>query len=338
MSRIIVNNVTKNIELTWRGIKIRKSLDDICHTLELEIPAGERKNVRRHDLVQVRYENPLVRDSGGRRLVTTVRVDEIVSSADVSQRSATVIGRSPARDIIDSTWGEMIFDMTLFEIVKHVCDKFGLACNCFPKNKGDITKNVMYFTWENESPWTKLVTEADSQGLMITSNEAGGLYVWAVASGARSEGFHLTEGQNIKTLEWRENAAEQFHEYVVKGFFSEAIEIDDTCPNKRVLTINLTDPEGDPEHARRRAKTEMCRRKEKRATVTVPGWGLTDSQLKKLGDTTKKEIFWIPNSIIPVSIPSEGLSDTLLIYEVEHEADAETMRTTIGLVNREAYL
>jgi prophage tail gpP-like protein len=201
MSRIIVKN--GNTELLWRHIKIKKSLDDICHTLELEISASERQKVHKHEKIEVRYENDLVKDSGGRRRVTTVMADEITASADVFGHSVLVIGRSPARDIIDSTWGGdndgSLSNNTLYQITKHICDKFEITCGIIPKDRGAITGPVPIFSWENESPWSKLITEADSQGFILTSNEAGDLYVWR--AGIRHEGFHLTEGRNIKTIE-----------------------------------------------------------------------------------------------------------------------------------------
>jgi prophage tail gpP-like protein len=341
MSRIIVENVSSSEALLWRHINIKKSLDNICHTLELEIPSSERAKVHKHDKIEVRCENPLVKTSGGKPRVTTVMVDEITAGADVSKHSVLVIGRSPARDIIDSTWSGTLLDMTLYQIAKEICDKFGIACTNIPTNRGDPTAKVTVFSWENESPWTKLITEADSQGFMLTSNEAGGLYIWQPEGTVRQEGFHLTEGWNIKAVEWKENGAEQYHEYVVTGGGGDPVTvIDNTCKNNRILTIDLTYPEIDQTKLRRRAETEMRRRKENRVTVTVPGWGLTDTQIKNnLGtDTNGKEIFWVPNLLIPVSMPSLGLSDSLLIAEVEQEADQETMSSTIALINREAYL
>jgi prophage tail gpP-like protein len=338
MSRIIVNNASSNTELLWRRIKIRKSLDDICHTLELEIPAGERTKIHKHEEIEVRYENALVKDSGGRRRVTTVRVDEITAGADGSGHSLLVLGRSPARDIIDSTWSGLLLNMTLFEVTKNICDKFGIACTNIPTNIGDPTVKVAIFSWENESPWTKLITEADSQGFILTSNEAGGLYIWQAAALVRQEGFHLTEGRNVKTIEWTENGAEQYHEYIVSGGGNPVSVIDTTCNNNRVLTVNLTNPVVETEKVRRRAMTEMRRRRETRTAVTVPGWGLSDTQIKNLGQTIEKEIFWTPNLLIPVSMPSLGLKDNLLIAEAEQEAGPETMSSTITLVNREAYL
>jgi prophage tail gpP-like protein len=341
MSRIIVKNVTTGAKLLWRHITIKKSLDNICHALELEIPASERTKVHKHDKIEVRYENSLVNDSGGKRRAATVMVDEITAGVDVSKYRVTVLGRSPARDIVDSTWGGgddgRLENETLRQITQHICGKFGITCDSFPPNKPDPTGPVPVFSWQNESPWTKLITEADSQGFILASNEAGDLYLWK--AGIIHEGFSLTEGRNIKTIEWKENGAEQYHEYVVTGGYGEpARVIDNTCNNKRVLTIDLTYPEIDQAKLTRRAETEMLRRMESRTTVTVSGWGLTDAQIKNLGTTSGKEIFWVPNLLIPVSIPSLGLSDSLLIAEVEQEADRETMSSTITLVNRGAYL
>jgi len=341
MSRIIVKNATSGRELLWRHIKIKKSLDDICHTLELEIPASERTKVDKHERIEVRYENSLIRDSGGKRLVTTVLIDEITASADVTKHSVLVIGRSPARDIIDSTWSSKappLINKTLYEITKNIADKFGITCTNIPTNRGDPTSTVNFFLWENESPWMKLITEADSQGFILTANEAGGLYIWQPEGTVRQEGFHLTEGQNIKTIEWKKNGAEQYHEYIVNAAGREVSIIDNTCNNNRVLTINLTNPIIEPEKLRRRGETEMRRRRENRVTVTVSGWGLTDTQIKNLGETIRREIFWVPNLLIPVSMPSLGLRANLLIAEVEQEASGETMSSTITLVNREAYL
>jgi prophage tail gpP-like protein len=138
-------NATGGTELLWRHIRIKKSLDDICHTLELEIPASERTKAHKHDKIEVRYENNLVRDSGGRRRVTTVMIDEITASVDVSKNSVFVIGRSPARDIIDSTWTGTLLNMTLFEVTKNIADKFGITCTNIPPKEGDRTRQVNIF-------------------------------------------------------------------------------------------------------------------------------------------------------------------------------------------------
>jgi prophage tail gpP-like protein len=332
MSRIIVQNTANGKEILWRHISVKKSLDDICHTLALEIPAAERAKIHKHDKIEVRCEAP-VKTSGGKPRVTTVMTDEITAGADISKHSVKVTGRSPARDIIDSTWGGdkdgTWLGNTLFEITTHICGKFGITCGIIPRNQGDITAEAGIFAWENESPWSKLITEGTARVLFSPAMKPGIIH----------DGYHLTEGRNVKTIEWKENGAGQYHEYVVTGGYGEpARVIDSTCKNNRVLTIDMTNPGVEPAKLQRRAETEMRRRRENRVTVTVPGWGLTDTQIKNLGETGGKEIFWVPNLLIPVSMPSLGLEAKLLISEAGQEATPETMSSGITLVNKEAYL
>jgi prophage tail gpP-like protein len=329
--------------LQYSHLRVRKSLDEICHSLELQLPASERNKVHKHDKIEVRYTNPYITDSEKRRRVTTAPVDEVSDTAEASKRTITVTGRSPARDIIDSAWSGTIGGAaTLEQIATNIGKKFGIAVSEFPVGEHN-TKQVKTFSWENESPWIKLISEAQNQGFLFTSNEAGGLYLWRVAKNRRTEGvasggFTLTEGMNIKRVEYSENGAEQFHRYVVRGGGAMAEQIDDTCKNKRELVIVLTDSGIKSETLRRRALTEMRRRKQVKLRVAVDLWGLTDEQLKKLGSTFQKEIFWNPNFIIPVSIPSLGIRDNLLTSEVEYAADTTTMEATLTLTNREVYL
>ena len=244
MSRIVVKNATNGALLVWRRLVIRKSLDDICHTLELEIAPGERAKARKHDKLEVRYANPAIKDSreaGGRR-VTTVLVDEISAGADGGKHGVTVKGRSPARDIIDSAWSEDFAEMTLLELARAIGKRFGINCYVIPETDGDPTGLITAFRLENESPRVKLISAADNEGYMFTSSEAGDLYFWKAAESVRKEDFKLEEGVNIKTINWTENGAEQFHEYIVRGCGEEARVIDNTCPNNRILTMDITDP------------------------------------------------------------------------------------------------
>jgi prophage tail gpP-like protein len=339
MSKIVVKNATAGTELIWRRLTVRKSLDDICHTLDMELDPGERAKIHKHDRIEVRYANPLIQDSqraGGRR-VTTVLVDEVTANADTRKHGIAVKGRSPARDIIDSAWSEDFAEMTLLELTRAIGKRFGIQCDPFPQDAQ--TQTIAAFRLENESPWIKLINAADNDGYVFTSNEAGNLYLWNVAAVTRSEGFKLAEGVNIKSIGWSENGAEQFHEYVIKGGGQEARKIDPACPGGRILTIDITDPDFPPAKLPRRAESEMLRRRENTITVSVPGWGLTDEEIKRLGGVTKeKELFWIPNALIPVNAPSLGLNAKLLISEVEQEATPGAFGSVITLVNRENYL
>lgn len=347
MEKVIVYNATTGKELLWRSIKIRKSLDEICHTLELELSPSEKAKVKRHNRLKVICANRLDRDFGGKRCITTVLVDEVTSSADISKSCLMVLGRSPARDIIDSVWSDhddfsfASFDteQTLKMIATKIAEKFNIRCDTFGyEGVDDPTEIVPYFLFENESPWTKLIDEADNQGYIFTSNEEGNLYLWKAGAGNRPEPFYITEGINARNIRWTENGAEQFHEYVLKGMSGSVHIIDNTCPGNRVLNIVIIDPFVDEEKLRRRAEVEMHRRQGDKVTVTVSGLGLTDAQIESLGDTTGKEIYWSPNLLIPVRIPSLGLNKKLLISEVEYKVDAEAMSCDLTLVNREEYV
>jgi prophage tail gpP-like protein len=356
MYKIIVKAAAPGEEfhqLVWRKIKVRKSLDEICHYMELETPASERSKIHKHDKVEVRvhseYVTPNDNPDGTKRL-TTVMVDAVTDVTDTAQRGLLIIGRSPARDIIDSTWSsQVLHQQSLETIAKTIANPF-LEANGIEKADSDgnhvqrmptnspETKPVFSFSWESESPWQKLIAAADNQGYIFTSNEAGNLYLWKVAVKERDEGFSLGEDSNIRSIQITENGAEQFHEYVVKGgSHPPARQIDDTCTNKRILTINLTDPFVDGDTLLRRALTELRRRKDKRTTVTVTGWGLSESHIKAWGNTFQKEIFWNPNFLIPINIPSAGLDANLLISQTEYQADASSVTTAITLVKREAY-
>ena len=323
-------------ELLWLKVKVKKSLDEICHSVELELPISERSKIKKHDKIEVRVFNSNYTASFGKPRLTTVFIDEITDLTDKGKKSLSVIGRSPARDIIDSTWSETILgSASLEDIAKRIADKFNIPLKRMPADS-EPTNPVFSFSWENESPWTKLLSEADNQGFVFTSNEAGGLYLWKVATGLR-EGFFLEEGKNIRNVQTTENGAGQFNTYVVRGGGNEAIEIDNTCRNNRVLTIVLTDLIVFEETLKRRALTEKFRRRENKTLVTVSGWGLSDPQLKALGSTEGKEVFWNPNFLIPVKIPSSNLNGNYLISQVEYNASPTTFSCDITLVNPEVY-
>ena len=229
----------------------------------------------------------------------------------------------------------------MLTVLKKIASEVGMKekdIMCLPTNRGDITSTLPSFSWENESPWAKLLTAAEAQGFTITSNQLGGLYI-EKASGrsAKEWGFGIEEGVNTKRVSYVENGAEQFHEYIVNCCSKVGKAIDDTCPNKRKLTINLTEFITDQEQLNRRAKTEMLRRREDRITCSLSGWGLTEEQIKKLGNTFQKEIFWEVNLLIPVKIPSCNMNANMLISQVEYSADSNSLSCDVTLVKPEAY-
>ena len=273
MFKPIIKNVNTGQELLYRSIKLRKSLDDICHILELDLAISEFSKVRKHHRLEVRCRNNLDTGYGGERCHSTVLVDEITASVSPEEKRILVIGRSPARDIIDSTWSDNDYEeSTLRELVRHIAKKFDIFCDTFPENQPDPTVVIHNFSFENESPWVKLIDEADKQGYILTSNEIGNLYLWKVPpEGAIREPFHINEGKNIKNIKWTENGSEQFRKYVVKGGGKQVQTIDNSCLGKRILSIDITDPYVEETKLERRVDTEIRRKSEIKTIVTVSG-------------------------------------------------------------------
>ena len=342
------SSARKYINVSYRRVFVRKSLDEICHYVEVDVSKEERKFFHKHGIMQVRCLSQYItegRDSYdakyGFHPVTTVYIDDIDEETQKDSATVTIIGRSKARDIIDSKWsGTVLGSPTLLQILRQIAGEFGFEEKdviCMPTTAGDITKPVFSFSWENESPWSKLLTLADAQGFIITSNQLGGLYIERPARGVCDWGFAIQEGVNTKNMRRNESGSEQFHEYIVNCCNKVGRAIDKTCPNKRKLTINLSEFNIDQEKLDRRAKTEMLRRREDKIVCPLSGWGLSEAQIQRLGGTYHKEIFWEVNLLIPVKLPTFGLNATMLISQVEYTADARNFSCDVTLVKPEAY-
>lgn len=341
MSKIVVNAApagTRNFKpLIWNRIQITKSLDEICHSLTLELPVSQRTNIAVHDTVEVRFYNKYITHNSGNLRVTTVLIDEITDTTDAGRKYITVLGRSPARDIIDSSWTGKAGGSDLLTVAQSIASKFGIIVHHLPRGQNN-TETVSSFEWDCESPWTHLLNAADNQGYVFTSNEAGDLYLTKSGRDAEQWHFILAEGTNIKSVETTEAGAEQFHEYVVVSSGVQGSAIDNLCKNKRVLTLNLSDFNLDQEKATRRAQIELYRRRKRTIRVSVSGWGLTDEQIKSFGSTEEKELFFNPNFLIPVYIPSAGIDGKMMISEVEYRAEPTAFDCTVSLVNPEVYM
>ncbi len=321
-----------SFQLPWTRVYFRKSLDEICHYLEIETDPAERRRIKAHDQVQIRLHNGYVD-----RAVTTGLIDNIESESFSRKKVMKITARSAARDLIDSTWSDTIEDPhSLLWIVSYIAKPFNISVFHIPKAP-DKTKLVQSFAWENESPWQKLIQEADNQGYLITSSQWGDLYVWPVATGTRLEGFSLMEGAGIVSIRDHESGAEQFAKYVFKGAEKTATRTDAACKTSRVLTLNLTDKKLDAAALDRRIKTEMFRRRNRRLTIGVRNWGLPESTLSKMATFKEKEVLWEINFFTPVKIPSMGIDANMLVSQVEGRADARSMGCDIQLASPEAY-
>jgi prophage tail gpP-like protein len=336
---------------SWTKLKVRKTLDELVHTIEVETAISDRPKITKHARFGVYYSNT---DLGiSRRPVSTAFVDNIDIDSSSKSNRFLFNGRSAARDIIDSKWSATITGKTLFELCWFFANQFGikqlnanrqLEVACYHiGSKTDPTSLVSEFSFEAESPWEKLQQEAANQGFIITSSQIGGLYVWRVpTAGSNQWGFQLKEGQNISSFRDQDSGAQQFYKYTIKADDLESVGYDKTCPiTARELVLNLTDVNMTKEKLSRRVKTEIRRRRERRVGVTVGTWTLPAQRIRenqvKYKDTGH-EVFWEVNFLTPVEIPSLAVSDTLLTSQVELTADRSSMSADIQLSRPEEYL
>lgn len=324
----------------WSRVYVRKSLDEICSYIEVETSPLDRSRIHTHDKIQVRYWNDyMLRQPDPKnqtRPVATCFIDEIDLEVSAKRRSLVVNGRSSARDIIDSTWSGSISSAKLLAVVKEVAKPYGVKVWHMPTSS-DGTKLVTDFSWENESPWQKLIQESDNQGYLINSNQLGELYVWPVATGSRPEPFSLDEGRGTISIKDRESGAEQFNTYIFKGDSKEVTKYDTGCRTKRMLTVNLSDRTLDEAALQRRIQTEMLRRRNRRVTVGLRNWGLSEAILERMGNLKEKEVLWELNFFTPVKVPSLELNTSMLVSQVEYRADPKALTCDVQLSKAEAY-
>jgi len=346
----------------WQRVYIRKSLDEICHYAEFEAGEVDAPNIHAHDKVMIEYGT-----GDFKRLVTTVYVDTKKRVLNNQKFSYLFTCRSAARDIIDSSWtddigrtGNILFSHAVYKIASVFSipiavfgvDSLGRSVNVNPESAtNNPTTMISVFSWKNESPWAKLLQEADSQGILLSSSETGGLYIWKVASAERTEGFRLDQDKNIEEFEEEEDGTQQFNSYVFIGAENHrgaptAKAEDTTCPNKRIMTVNVPDVSISLPRLNQRALTEKNRRACKKIRCRVTGWGLNEQQLSALGkDRTGKQTLWDVNFLIPVKIPKLGVTDTTneerpsrkLINQVEFAVEKDAVSCTLQLVERSVY-
>lgn len=342
----------------FQRLYVRLSMDEICHYMELDVAENVAVQIKKHSRLQIYYSM-----AGHERLVSTIVVDSVSRLLNAESVSYRVTGRSPARDILDSSWSEQLSGMTLYECVKHVAGRFGLDAKYFSANGADPSSTLESFEWENESPWQKLVSAAMGQEFLLYSSQVGGIYLNKVAGRARPEGFSLVGNKNIEEISVETSGEQQFYEYVLRSEAGEAQVFDYSVPKNargRILTLNMSDSTMSLEDLQRYARVQMRRRSCEKVTVRLTGWGLSAEQLsgvrvmadkayrsnaayQNLSERQKAglygfETLWGLNYYVPIKSEKHGLDKKLLTCQVEYSVEGDAISCNVQLVPREAYL
>lgn len=330
----------------WTSLLGRKSLDELCHYIEVETSLKDRQRISKHMRFGVYYSRRITRELViERRPVLTGYVDNVDLECSAKRSIFKFNGRSAARNIVDSKWSATIRGKTLFGVVKTIADQFGIECFLLGTQSGpggkatDYTGLIEDFSFENESPWPLIQQEAANQGVLVTSSQTGGLYVWKVATGLNRWGFALKEGQNGTTFKDQESGSNQFHKYIFKGDGLTSEGYDRTCRDtSRILTVNLPDRNLTQAKLDRRVKTEIRRRRERKIVMGVSSWALPSALIEINSRKDRNyEIFWETNFLTPVQIQTLAIDATLLTSQIEYRADKSTMSCDVQLSNPEEF-
>lgn len=303
--------------INYTSLKVRKSIDEMCHTAEIACPLTELKKVKKHDVINIK----MVMWNKDERNVTTTLIDDISATLNNTQKQMTIMSRSFARDIVDSSDSGRIEGGTLVEVVKNIAQKYNkkIAVEHYP-TKIDASPQIASFTWENESVWQKLLTVAENNSYSIASNQASGLYVWEKKQYLSSIPNHqLVEGVNIKSASLNKRGFEQFNCYRIKGNYAVSEKKDSSCDTKRVFTLFFTDENISAAELERRALSEIARRKTDELSISVHGWGMHEKEIEKLKimNDSLIEVFYEPKQKIKVKLPSFDINSEKVIKSVE---------------------
>ncbi|WP_288550121.1 hypothetical protein [uncultured Brachyspira sp.] len=322
--------------INYNSIIIKKSIDEICNTADIVCPLTELKKAEKHDKIIIKA----VMWNNDERHVTTTLIDEISAILNNNQKQITIHSRSYARDIIDSTDSGRIEGGTLVEVVRKIAQKYNpnIAVSHYPTNK-DYSPPIKSFVWENESVWQKLLTIAENNNYAIASNQKSGLYVWNKSQYLSSIPNHsLKENSNIKSAVLNKKGYEQFNCYKIKGNYEIGEKFDYKCNNKRVFTLFFTDENISRKELLNRAQSELKRRKSDELNINVYGWGLNEKEIEnlKIINKSKQEVFYEPNQLIKVNIPSFDINDYKVIKSVELILNNEEFSSNLILVDQGA--
>ena len=80
-------------------------------------------------------------------------------------------------------------------VAESIASKFNIKVKHLPRGK-NYTEAVADFSWNCESQWTQLLNAGDNHGYVLTSNDAGNLYLTKSGRDAEYWNFIPAEGMN----------------------------------------------------------------------------------------------------------------------------------------------
>lgn len=324
----------------WQGVTVTMAMDALARGFQLQMSYDERGNFP--DLVPDQTVEIYV--NGFKRI--TGYIDDIDSQKTPQGHSRVISGRSITRNLVDSSIHiktNQLNNLTLEELCRRFCEKTPLNIKVI--NEAGALPKIPVVRWSDGARWGRVMQdEARKIGVTIRDDEHGNIVLTRprtqASRGAIAEGSGGKELSDSNIENWRvvRSAQERFSHYVVKGRenpkdgragnqkLGEAQ--DEGIKSFRPIIIKA---EGDVTNAiaKQRALFESQRRLglSYQVSVTVSGW-----RHQSDGEP------WDVDELVPVSIPTEGISQNLVSRRVTHRKSQSGSVTDIDFVDPRTFL
>lgn len=277
--------------------------------------------------------------------VVTGYLDQVVEGYGSTNHALSFSGRGKTCDLVDCSaeWPSgQIIGGTALTIAEKLVEPYG-ALEVALSGGADAGPQVPQWALDyTETPAAIIQRLAQNAGLIAYEGNDGRLLLAAVGTVTAGSGLLAGDGGNVEAASVTYSMHERFSE-VVCCWYSTAItddiagsdffhtEPDPNVGRHRRLDIVLAAVGGDEtaeEFTKRRARWEVARRAGRALVVqaTVDSWRDGGGKL------------WTPNTIVPVSLPGQRFTGSLLVASVTYRRDARTgTHADLVLMPKEAF-
>lgn len=316
----------------WKSAIIDQGIDQISGGYQLEIIdrwAGQP------DPWPIVPGDACVVRIGGDTVITGA-VDTTSIAFDARRHEVSITGRDRSGDLVDcaAVHSPDQWSLPLERIAQILAAPFGL------KVAADVGTGEPFADFklqQGECAFAAIDRMCKMRGVLAVSDGRGGLRITRAGSVATTSA--LIEGQNILAAKGEYSWSQRFSRVIVKGQSGGAATSDDDAAasvraesSDRAITRyrpTMVIAEGNLSGTGAKARAEweiaVAAGKGTKVTVTVPGWRQADGAL------------WPINALVPVTSPTLGIDDVLLITHLRRSLDARGTLTELTLTRPDAY-
>jgi len=193
----------------WTSIRIRRSLEQIADSFDLELTDRWENNQQPR---QIQTGEPCEIWIDDTKIITGY-VDDVFPTYNESEHSLNVTGRSKAGDLVDcSLPGDTFNNQTLLQMATRLFKPFGISVSTYTDTGGPFKQQVLE---EGQSPFEFIENLARVRAVRMVSDVDGNIEL--VRTGNNKIFTALRLGDNIKQAAGEFSSIDLFREYIVSG-------------------------------------------------------------------------------------------------------------------------